>query len=214
MASWGCHSFPRGFKGGDGGLFKEEKCCLRTEREIPISAMRVNEAKDCLRLRKNYSTTFPSRKQEGNMFPPRSLVCYTDGSCTGREYSGAGIYLENSGILQSYSLGSHATLFQAKVFIFLIVGQREDVKSCTEEKIFICSECGDALESLARQKEVGLVWVPGHMSIPGNERADQLAYPESGNSAQVPEPILETSKGSIKRGIPKIRNELEDEYRM
>ncbi|KAJ8912282.1 hypothetical protein NQ315_016780 [Exocentrus adspersus] len=30
-------------------------------------------------------------------------------------------------------------------------------------------ECGDALESLARQKEVGLVWIPGHMGMPGNE---------------------------------------------
>ncbi|KAJ8920536.1 hypothetical protein NQ315_005405 [Exocentrus adspersus] len=26
-----------------------------------------------------------------------------------------------------------------------------------------------SLESLARQKEVGLVWVPGHMGIPGKE---------------------------------------------
>ncbi|KAJ8918235.1 hypothetical protein NQ315_014105 [Exocentrus adspersus] len=67
----------------------------------------------------------------------------------------------------------------AEVFAILMVEQREDVKNCTEERIFICSdsqaalraissprtrssmlvqECGDALESLDRQKEVGLVW--------------------------------------------------------
>ncbi|KAJ8924069.1 hypothetical protein NQ315_006848 [Exocentrus adspersus] len=167
---------------------------LRAEREVPISAMRVNEAKECLRLRKNYSTSFPSReqwKQEGNM----------------------GNYLEDSGVQQSYSLGSYATVFQAEVFAILIVAQREDVKNCTEERIFICSdsqaalraissprtrsmlvqECGDALESLARQKEMELVWVPGHMGIPGNERADQLARLGSGE----PPPILGISRGSI-----------------
>ncbi|KAJ8921240.1 hypothetical protein NQ315_013712 [Exocentrus adspersus] len=80
-------------------------------------------------------------------------------------------------------------MLKAEVFAILMVAQREDIKNCTEERIFICSdsqaalratssprtrsmlvqECGDALESLARQKEVGLVWVPGHMGIPGNE---------------------------------------------
>ncbi|KAJ8923908.1 hypothetical protein NQ315_006684 [Exocentrus adspersus] len=81
---------------------------------------------------------------------------------------------------------------RAEVFAILMVAQREDVKNCTDERIFICSDsqaalraissprtrsmlvqkCGDALESLARQKEVGLVWVPGHMGIPGNKRAE------------------------------------------
>ncbi|KAJ8912199.1 hypothetical protein NQ315_003803 [Exocentrus adspersus] len=115
----------------------------------------------------------------------------------------AGIYLENSEVQQSYSLGSYATVFQVEVFAVLMVAQREDVKNCTEERIFICSdsqaalraissprtrsmlvqECGDALESLDRQKEVGLVWVPGHMRISGNERADQLARLGSGEPA-------------------------------
>ncbi|KAJ8914772.1 hypothetical protein NQ315_013275 [Exocentrus adspersus] len=98
-----------------------------------------------------------------------------------------------------------------------MVAQREDFKNCIEENIFICSdsqaafraissprtrsmlvqEDGDALDSLARQKEVGLVWIPGHMGVPGNERADQLARLGSEESLQGPEPILGISRGSI-----------------
>ncbi|KAJ8910193.1 hypothetical protein NQ315_005621 [Exocentrus adspersus] len=132
--------------------FAGETIALRAEREVPISFMRVNEAKDSLRLRKSYSTTFPSReqwKQEGNMFPPGSLVCYTDGSRTRNEYSGAVIYLESSGAQQSYSLGSYATVFQAEVFAILMVAQREDVKNCTEERIFICSDSQAALRAIS-----------------------------------------------------------------
>ncbi|KAJ8916322.1 hypothetical protein NQ315_005017 [Exocentrus adspersus] len=105
----------------------------------------------------------------------------------------------------------------AEVFAILIVEQREDVKNCTEERILICSdsqaalraisfprtrlrlvkECGDALRSLTRQKEVGLVWVSGHIGIPGNERADQLARLGSGEPPQGPKPVIGISRGSI-----------------
>ncbi|KAJ8912793.1 hypothetical protein NQ315_002550 [Exocentrus adspersus] len=202
---------------------------LRAESEVPLSAMKVTEAEDRLRLKRSYSTTFPTReqwKQEGNMFPPGSLVCYTDGSRMRDEYSGAGIYLENSGAQQSYSLGSYATVFQAEVFAILMTAHREDVRNCAEERIFICSdsqaalravssprtrsilvqECGDALESLAGQREVELVWVPGHMGIPGNERADQLARLGSGQPCQGPEPILGITRGSIRAVLSKWRN--------
>ncbi|KAJ8919289.1 hypothetical protein NQ315_003873 [Exocentrus adspersus] len=40
--------------------------------------------------------------------------------------------------------------------------------SSQRTRSMLVQECGDALESLARQKEVRLVWVPGHMAIPGN----------------------------------------------
>ncbi|KAJ8912273.1 hypothetical protein NQ315_008320 [Exocentrus adspersus] len=80
----------------------------------------------------------------------------------------------------------------AEVFAIWMVVHREDVKNCAEGQTLICShsqtalrvissprtrsilvqEYGDALESLARQKEMELVavcWVPGHMRILGNE---------------------------------------------
>ncbi|KAJ8912773.1 hypothetical protein NQ315_002530 [Exocentrus adspersus] len=127
-----------------------------------------------------------------------------------------GLMLKNKQFLQRRVTIPY-TKGQAEVFAILMVAQREDVKNCTEERIFICSdsqaalraissprtrsmfvqECGDALESLARQKEVGLVWVPGHMGIPGNERAYQLARLGSVEPPQGPEPILGISRGSI-----------------
>ncbi|KAJ8921785.1 hypothetical protein NQ315_008411 [Exocentrus adspersus] len=79
------------------------------------------------------------------------------------------------------------------------------------------TECGDAMESLGRQKEVGLVWVPRHMGIPGNERADRSARLWPGDPCQGPEPIQEeVSMEPLIDGpkIPKVRNLLEDEYRM
>ncbi|KAJ8917611.1 hypothetical protein NQ315_000094 [Exocentrus adspersus] len=47
-------------------------------------------------------------------------------------------------------------------------------------KSMLVKKCGDVLKSLARQKEVGFVWVSEHMAIPVNERADQLARLWSG----------------------------------
>ncbi|KAJ8918841.1 hypothetical protein NQ315_011127 [Exocentrus adspersus] len=44
----------------------------------------------------------------------------------------------------------------------------------------LVQECGDALKSLARQKELVLVWFPGQMGILRNERADQLVRLGSG----------------------------------
>ncbi|XP_018569028.1 uncharacterized protein LOC108909246 [Anoplophora glabripennis] len=115
-----------------------------------------------------------------------------------------------------------ATVFQAKVFTILMVASKEEVSNCVE-KIFICSdsqagpravssprtrsvlvqECGDALELLARRREVELVWVPGHMGIPGNESVNQLARPGSRRTCQGPEPILGITRGGINGALNK-----------
>ncbi|KAJ8918272.1 hypothetical protein NQ315_014142 [Exocentrus adspersus] len=100
---------------------------------------------------------------------------------------------------------------RGEVFAILMVAQRQDVKtvqrkgsssaqtaqaalraiSSPRTRSMLIQECGDALESLARQKEVEFVSALEHMGIPGNERADQLARLGSG------EPIRRISRGSI-----------------
>ncbi|KAJ8921330.1 hypothetical protein NQ315_002944 [Exocentrus adspersus] len=104
---------------------------------------------------------------------------------------------------------------------------REHVKNCVEGRILICfdsqaalraissprtrsilQECGDALESLVRQKEVGVVLVPGHIRITGNKRANQLARLGSGVPCQGLEPILEILRGSINGALSIEENSL------
>ncbi|KAJ8912501.1 hypothetical protein NQ315_000677 [Exocentrus adspersus] len=108
------------------------------------------------------------------------------------------------------------------ILAILMVAQREDVKNCTEERIFICSDSQAALRAISSPRtrsilvqEVrrcpgvfsqaeggGACLGPGtYGTIPGNERADQLARLGSGEPPQEPEPILGISRGSINGAV-------------
>ncbi|KAJ8965266.1 hypothetical protein NQ317_016742 [Molorchus minor] len=91
------------------------------------------------------------------------------------------------------------------------------VKSSFEQSVYICSdsqaapkalssprmrsplvqECGEALEELARYKEVELVWVPGPCGIKENEKADELARHGSTEQCHGPEPYLGITRRQV-----------------
>uniref|UniRef100_A0ABD2WBT4 RNase H type-1 domain-containing protein n=1 Tax=Trichogramma kaykai TaxID=54128 RepID=A0ABD2WBT4_9HYME len=62
-------------------------------------------------------------------------------------------------------------------------------------------ECKKALGALAAKNKVRLMWVPGHMGIRGNEKADRLANLGSRNIPEGPEQIMGLAKSQIRRTI-------------
>ncbi|KAJ8976774.1 hypothetical protein NQ317_009693 [Molorchus minor] len=90
--------------------------------------------------------------------------------------------------VQSYALETYATVFQTEIFAILMVANNERCPLL---------ECGEALEELARYKEVDLVWVPGHCGIQGNEKADELARHGSRKQCHGPEPYLGITRRQV-----------------
>jgi hypothetical protein len=78
-----------------------------------------------------FSVDFPTREDWStecvDMVAPDGLVFFTDGSlCGGR--AGAGVFSDILNVWESYALGSHATVFQSKVYAIL---------ACSEYSAFV-----------------------------------------------------------------------------
>ena len=59
----------------------------------------------------------------------------------------------------------------------------------------------DILNRVGQQTFPSVCWVPGHMDIPGNERADELARAGSGSRPTGPEPFLPFTPANSKTEI-------------
>nr|CAH7756896.1 unnamed protein product [Callosobruchus chinensis] len=107
------------------------------EEALPISAYRVVEANHLSRLDKSFTLTIPNIemwKRGEIQFPEEALVCYTDGSrLASGQASGAGMYVENRGVRESYSLGTNTTIFEAEVYAILSAACNEEVKVAIRE---------------------------------------------------------------------------------
>ncbi|XP_039314871.1 uncharacterized protein LOC120359800 [Solenopsis invicta] len=111
---------------------------------------------------------------------------------------------------ESLPLDGYATVFQTEIVAILRCAQLALEVKETGGRVRICSDsqaaikaleapiytsrlvwdCRNALEKLAKDKEVTVTWVPGHSGIEGNEEADRLARAASGMEVSGPGPVL------------------------
>ena len=62
-------------------------------------------------------------------------------------------------------------------------------------------ECRRKLDVLSKRNKVTLVWVPGHVGISGNEKADQLAKEGAATSFVGPEPFCGVENSLVRQRI-------------
>lgn len=164
-------------------------------------------------LLKSFTTRIPARETWSDPRTRNQLlqgkVWYTDGSLM-EGVSGAGVFCESDGAKHVFSLGRHTSIFQSEIFAILQAAILSKTREEQVQKITICSdsqaaikaiashttkskivwECQNALNTLARQTDVEIIWVPGHSDIEGNEMADSLARDGACSSYIGPEPRI------------------------
>lgn len=123
------------------------------------------------------------------------LVVYTDGSKSANT-TGIGVWSAGrNGLRESSGLGRHASILQTEIYAIMHAAHVLLERNSTGRRIFIVTdskpalatlgsceitsrlvlECLRALQELAVENTVKLVWVPGHSHIKGNQEADRLA---------------------------------------
>jgi len=107
-----------------------------------------------------------------------------------------------------FPLGTHTTVFQAKVYAIcacvkmLLIESEASIAICSDSQAAfmalrsskitssLVTETMRALEELSMFNSVRLNRIPGHSDIPGNEPADQLAKQAASQDFVGPEPAL------------------------
>jgi ribonuclease HI len=109
------------------------------------------------------------------------LIWFTDGSWTA-EGTGAGVCGQSVGRRLSISVGKHATVFQAEVYVILVCIHENETQDRPENCVSICSDsqvalkalqtakttspfvrqCQKALNDISTRHTMGLYWVRGH----------------------------------------------------
>ncbi len=148
---------------------------------------------------------------------------YTDGS-KADDNTGAGFCIihQNQEIYRnSYHLGKLATVYQCEVFALHMASQWITSNLSLPSSVIFLSDSQAAIKALNGTKvtsrlildtisqlnamgkthKVELRWVPGHVGISGNERADELARIGSSARPQGPEPYLPLADQVINNGI-------------
>ena len=131
------------------------------------------------------------------------------------------LFVECDNIRLHFSLGRHASVFQAEVYAILMAADYIVRNRWKGRNICICSdsqaalnallnpltfskivrECKTSLNSVGRLNSLNLVWVPGHNGITGNEISDELARQGSEEAFSGPEPTLGLPASLVRASI-------------
>ena len=158
----------------------------------------------------------------GGRYPQASFV-FTDGSMTEKGRLGAGVYFVDTGRRLSYQVSGGSVMEAELVAILMALGEIESSVPPGGPGVVICSDSLSALQSIVAEggafmslqtnilgqltqlaragTSVALQWVPAHVGISGNERADALA--RRGATASDPEdpPRVEIALPLTVRGL-------------
>ncbi|XP_073822991.1 uncharacterized protein [Musca autumnalis] len=140
----------------------------------------------------------PHRDDWTRNCPPLDCIkIYTDGSKM-ESGTGAGVYSNSLNLRLSFKLKENCSVFRAEVFavrkaaeliskmkgdiigpVTIYIDSQAGLESLRPHSIRSAAvlDCKNALEAL--KSIVTLCWVPGHCSIEGNRKADELARCES-----------------------------------
>lgn len=193
---------------------------------VPVSAFPSDLQMGVLRLNKPYTVSFPSRAEwrciEG-ILGQRGVICYTDGSLQTSGFSGAAWHCITPPYCHQEVIptGKWATVFQTEVWAITACARFLYDQKVTNREVFVCSDsqaalraleaskvssrlvnqCRVMLTKLAVQNSVKLIWVPGHMGLEGNEKADELAREAAEMVPVGPEPFIPISYASVRSRI-------------
>lgn len=182
---------------------------------------------------RSFNMVIPKRQewQIGSInLEDEAFVYYTDGS---KKDGSVGIGIAGPGLRHYSPMGHTPTVFQAEIHAIEVCARKCLDRGTVGKKVYILSdsqaalkaltswkfesklvfECRNILEHLAQNRDLTLMWVPGHMGIPGNERADELAKRGSETKFIGPEPFCGLGFGNILEKLLNWELQMKAEYR-